>query len=238
MNNPEDVPPQPQLGQQRPTTHFKSLKPLSIIAAVFLIALVAGTGGYLLERQETGLSTQPKQSVRAPAINQSLETIVQPSSSPFIPATPGSPVSTNWQTYTNQKYSFSISYPPGWKYLEVPTPTYQTEFDEVWFTSPDIPFPPPQTNARSPVTIRITKSDPSINWPPQYFRDYKEEPFKLRNSEGKKISGISIAEEAQRTVIIANIGDVYILALPGSFDSRSIRNFEQILSTFKFLKTR
>jgi hypothetical protein len=48
MNSSEGVLPQPQLAHQKPASPFKFLKPLALLAAVIVIALVAGTGGYWL----------------------------------------------------------------------------------------------------------------------------------------------------------------------------------------------
>jgi hypothetical protein len=48
MKNAEDVHPRPQPPQQKPTSSFKFLKPLILLAVAFLIALIVGPVGYLL----------------------------------------------------------------------------------------------------------------------------------------------------------------------------------------------
>jgi hypothetical protein len=75
MNSADNVLHQPQHLQQKPVGSFKLLKPLATLAAVFLIALVAGTGGYLL-----GITNnQSASSLQAPTLTQPTQTVVQPS---------------------------------------------------------------------------------------------------------------------------------------------------------------
>jgi hypothetical protein len=115
MNSTDNMRHQSQRLQQKPAPSFNLLKSLTIIAAVLLIALVAGTGGYFL-------GTRNNQSVPSSQSTQSDDVIAQPSPiamqispSPFIPASSGSLISTaNGKTYTNQKYRVSFKYPNDW----------------------------------------------------------------------------------------------------------------------------
>ena len=51
---------------------------------------------------------------------------------PTLPtATAASASVPGWQTYSNAKYGFTLDYPPGWKYLEVPPSTYPNQTDQV-----------------------------------------------------------------------------------------------------------
>lgn len=138
----------------------------------------------------------------------------------------------DWQVYTNTKHNFTLMYPPGWQYLEVPTPTYRAANDEVWFTSSG--WPPPNTDARPNLSLIMTEHDPSPNWQPQYFNDYKAEPFKLGNVSATKISGTNKESLYPELVVIAKVGGFYVQALPNQ-TPESLQYFELILSTFKFL---
>lgn len=72
MNSDTDLLHQPDTLQQEPTGSFKSIKPLALLTAVLLIALVAGAGGYSMGTKSTprDLITQLRPSVQIPTITQ------------------------------------------------------------------------------------------------------------------------------------------------------------------------
>ena len=57
MDNADDALPQPQPAHQKPASPFKFLKPLALLVAVILVALVAGTGGYWLGTRSSQRAT-------------------------------------------------------------------------------------------------------------------------------------------------------------------------------------
>jgi hypothetical protein len=80
MISDTDLPAQPHTVQQQSLRYFKLLKPLALLATVFLIALMAGTGGYLLGMRNTQ-STPPSQPSPSPQLTMTtlpLPTIAQP----------------------------------------------------------------------------------------------------------------------------------------------------------------
>lgn len=140
---------------------------------------------------------------------------------------------TDWKTYTSAKYGFLVKYPSEWKILEVPNEKYQTETDEVWFESST--FPSPDSGARADVVFRITSVDPSANWQPQYFDNYKSEVYQAGEVTGTKISGTNKIGLFKEVAVIIKVGDSYIQALADR-ESESLSYFDQILSTFKFIE--
>jgi hypothetical protein len=102
----DDTLPQSHPVQQKPIGSFKSLKLLVLLISVFLIALVAGAGGYLLGRR----NNQPApQSQSSPSPQATL--IIQPTSIITQPT-------IIWKTYRNKEYGFTIQYPPEWSVLK------------------------------------------------------------------------------------------------------------------------
>jgi len=143
MSNNTDLPQQPDTPQQQLPRSFKSQKPLKLLAAVLLIAIALGTGGYLLgikNNQSISLS-QPSPSPQPALITQLSLTTIPSSTSVisirpvptcdttphFVPASQ-SLRNTNmevntWATYdgtgelgeVNEKAThFSLKYPSSW----------------------------------------------------------------------------------------------------------------------------
>jgi hypothetical protein len=112
--------------------------------------------------------------------------------------------------------------------LEVPTLNYPTGSDQVWFASES--FPPPQTGARADITLILTEEDPSPNWQPEFFDDYQSESIQLGNLTGKRISGINKESQFKEIVVIARVGEYFLLALP-SHSPASLESFEAVLSS-------
>src|SRR5918999_5600126 len=132
MNNAEDALHQPQPVQQQPKSSvplgdFKSLKPLAMLIAVILTAVIAGIGGYRLGIKTSQILPQ------AEIISHLSPTIVH--SSPITPANSAQATTTvNWNTYTDVENGFEIKYPANWSQLIL------SDKRRVNFT-PDIPEP-------------------------------------------------------------------------------------------------
>jgi hypothetical protein len=110
MNSDDNVHHQPQHAQQKPVGSFKLLKLLATLAAVLLIALVVGTGGYLLRAGNNQFISllYPTPLVQVETVSQVIPTITQ---SPLAVRT------KNWKTYTSS-YGYSIRYPSDMEHEE------------------------------------------------------------------------------------------------------------------------
>ncbi|MBM3282832.1 hypothetical protein FJY90_01135 [Candidatus Gottesmanbacteria bacterium] len=146
----------------------------------------------------------------------------------------------NWKTYKNTKYGYSIKYPDGWEYLEVPNQTYQSMIDQTWFS--DVGWPPPQTGARAPIIIDYSKENPEINYQPEYYDNYKKENITVGDSlSAVKISGYNKEGLMNETIVILPVeGKNYkFLSFLPSFEQEENKNYNTVLnlmlSTFKFL---
>lgn len=139
----------------------------------------------------------------------------------------------NWTPYTNQKYHFSVDYPPDWNVLDVPNPDYPSEIDQVWFSSSD--FPPGQTDARPDIVLWITEEDPTPNWSAQYFDNYKVEAIQLSNATALRISGTNKESLQDELVVIVQTGDYFIQALP-NHSAESLRYFDQLIYSLNFTR--
>lgn len=133
-----------------------------------------------------------------------------------------------WSSYTNHEYYFSVDYPPGWNVMELPNPDYPAEVDQVWFVSSS--FPPPQTDARADITLRITQEDPRPKWDAGFFDDYKVEVIWLGNVSALRISGTNKESLQDELVVIVQTGDYFIEALP-SHSVESLHYFDQVMNT-------
>lgn len=211
---------------------------LIVAMGILLTAVIVGSAVYLwqksankkvvssLERKIISLEEQistMKKSEMVPELT---------SSPPVLSPTPTTNPEEVWKLYSNKKYNFSIRYPAGWKYLEVPTSTYQTETDQLWLD--DTGFPPPQTGARSDITFIFTYTNPTSNWQPQYFDNFKSEDYTLGSLPATKITGVNKEGLNEELVVIAKVWEAYIQVLP-NHSPVSLQYFDQILSTFKLL---
>jgi len=130
-----------------------------------------------------------------------------------------------WSSYTNQKYHFSVDY-PNWNVMEVPNSEYPADIDQVWFASST--FPRLQTDARADITLWITQEDPTPNWDPRFFDNYKEEVIWLGNVSALRISGTNKESLQDENVIIVKTGDYFIQAMPNQ-SPESLRYFDQVM---------
>jgi hypothetical protein len=137
---------------------------------------------------------------------------------------------TQWNTYTSTKYHFTINYPADWISLEVPSAGYPGILDQVMLTGSV--FPPPQTSARADIHLLISEVDPTGNWHPGFFDDYKLEEIPLGNVTAIKISGINKESLHEELVVITKIGNYFLQASP-NFSSDSIKYFDQVISSLQ-----
>ncbi len=136
-----------------------------------------------------------------------------------------------WQTYNNTKYHFTIQFPSGWQVMEVPTPEYPTTTEQVWFVSGDLPLP--QTDARVDIALIFTSEDPSPDWEPQYFDNYKSDILWMGNIQAQRISGINKESKSPEIVVLAKIGDTYLQALSNHGEA-SLDYFDRVIASIQF----
>jgi hypothetical protein len=139
-----------------------------------------------------------------------------------------------WQTYTNDKYQFTVQLPSVWQVIELPTPEYPTPTDQVWFISETLPQP--QTGSRADIVFIFTQQDPSPNWDPQYFEDYQEDTFRMGDIQARRISGINKESRFSEIVVLAKIGSYYLQALPNHGDA-ALTYFDPVVSSIEFTQT-
>lgn len=113
MNLEGDLPTQ--------TTPSKSLKPLVIVAAVLIIAVLAGTSGYFLGRSSPfSPLNQPPLTQKSFKLDGSQSPSPIPTSASSLRNVPDK-VAPDWPTYTSifeGNHRFSIRYPPHWAFFE------------------------------------------------------------------------------------------------------------------------
>jgi hypothetical protein len=137
-----------------------------------------------------------------------------------------------WQLYLNHKHSFTLEFPPGWLVLETPTLVYATAQEGIWFDHAS--YPPPQTDARSDISLYILESDPTQDWRAEFFDDFKSSEIQLGQIPALRISGINKETLGRENVIIARLDTFYMLA----YTSQSVeaeQYFDRILATFRWI---
>lgn len=149
-----------------------------------------------------------------------------------------SAATTNWKTYTNSKYQFSLKYPPSWNYKSAP------KYPDIIFFSPyTIGFPEDSEGPFTPVRVAIRQTDvekdiSSFKNAYQY-KDFKDENVIIDKVSSRKISGVvtgvSYAKGQFNTeVFIPTTDKITQLSF---YETKEVKRllFDQILSTFKFL---
>lgn len=137
-------------------------------------------------------------------------------------------IAWNWSTYTNQKYHFSLDYPPIWNIHEISVPDTHSVIDQVLFARPD--FHPSRNGARAEITMIITQDDPSSQWEPQFFENYEVEWVQLRNVKAVRISGTNKESLTNEVVMIIQVGGYFIQSIPNQ-SPESLRYFDQMMYT-------
>jgi len=139
-----------------------------------------------------------------------------------------------WQTYTNDKYQFTVQFPSVWQVIELPTPEFPTTTDQVWFVNETLPQP--QTGSRADVVLIFTQDDPSPSWESHYFDEYQSDILWLGNIQARRISGVNKESRFSEIVFLAKIGDYYLQALPNNGEA-SLAYFDQMVSSIRFAPT-
>jgi WD40 repeat protein len=139
-----------------------------------------------------------------------------------------------WQTYTNDKYQFTVQFPSAWQVIEPPTPEFPTTTDQVWFVSETLPQP--QTGSRADVVLIFTQDDPSRSWDSHYFDEYQSDILWLGDIQARRISGVNKESRFSEIVFLAKIGDYYLQALPNHGEA-SLAYFDQMVSSIRLTST-
>jgi hypothetical protein len=224
---------QPQLNQEKPISSFKLLKPPVVLISIFLIALMMGAIGIIIH-QNTLFSDER-------ASLQPLPTIMIQSSMPTL--SPSSQHATaypssNMKIYRNERLGFEFRYPEFYEVMEEAT-------NRVTFGSGGIPYITISTNQITDYkSYRLCEDidEANMNWQkdfPCLYSGWEKEGEIIIETTLGGISAISfyIAEYVPD-------GDYRIMQTTDSpkievkmYISRAGLdwNFEQMLSTFKFL---
>jgi len=158
--------------------------------------------------------------------------VISPTSPPSLStSTPQDVTKDKWGAYTSQKFGFSIEVPPGWEVVEPPTKEYPSILDQIWLVS-EAP-PPAQTGARADIVLILTREDPSPSWEPLYFENYLSQAFSIGDIQAKRISGTNKESKYAETVVLAEIGDYYLQAMPNHSEA-SLEYFDQVISSIRF----
>src|SRR5215211_2590766 len=108
-------------GESHPP-HPPKQKPLVLVAVALLIAVIAGTGGYVLGRSSGQKSEFISQT--APIVSTKLTgtDAITPTVSPTVAVmqTAIPTLTANWKTYTNAKWGITLKYPEEWFSQQVP----------------------------------------------------------------------------------------------------------------------
>ena len=139
-----------------------------------------------------------------------------------------------WQTYTNDKYHFTVQFPLDWQVIELPTPEYPTTTDQVWFISETLPLP--QTGSRADIVLIFSQDNPFPSWESRYFNDYQSDIFQLGDIQARRITGINKESNLPEIVILAKISDFYLQVLPNHGEV-SLAYFDQVVSSIQFTGT-
>jgi hypothetical protein len=140
----------------------------------------------------------------------------------------------NWETYISENYSFSFKYPSQWVIRSVSAPNLD---DQIWIASSHNRIPPGKygevgNDARSPISIVISKQDLSLNYKKEQFNNFQSNSYIIDNIVGVKKSGYSKEGLSQETIISVKMGDWYLNIIPlGDEESQQL---DQILSTIRF----
>lgn len=137
----------------------------------------------------------------------------------------------DWWTYSNSKYSFKVNLPSDWQVIELPVPEFPNVNNQVWFVNKA--SPEPNTDSRADIVLVFTKVNPASIWEQQYFDDYKVNDLWLGEILAKKVTGINKESKYPEIVVLAELGDYYLQAIPNQGDI-SLEYFEPIISSLRY----
>ena len=195
---------QPDTLEQQPSRSFKPLKLFTLSATVLFIALLVGTGGYLL-------GARSKQIVFPPQPG----TIMMPSPPITTQQLPSSLIPDGfgkWQTYTDNNFRFELQYPNNWFVYSNVNNIYvhPAPFAIV------VPFThaPPQA-----LTILIRPSEDEALWSPKW--KHKTMDIAISGIAAKKYIGLEedgYEERVQTYVTFIYQGNEYTIMFPNTDD--------------------
>ena len=186
-----------------------------ILIVVFVAFL---TGGGILEYYSTIKKEIKPLEVKLPEKNQGNET-------------------TNWNTYTGE--SFSLKYPNGWKY-KISNEKQYFETDITFYKNSDALFGIGIGNY-DVFLKKVSSVEEMVNstkkWVELNGRDLKEENIIVDNISAKKLS-FRLAKYyiAVFEIYLEKGGKIYTISAQASQKETYFPIFNQMLSTFKFLK--
>ncbi len=203
------------------TPKIESAKNRYLIATV-LILVAVGLGSWVWRNQIPKLYPTP-----TPTIDQ------QPAGSSSVPIPD---TTADWQTYRNEEYGFEFKYPNDWQ---------STEFLDLGWTEFGVSFDPNKINLGSEylgkVMFQVQKNPPNLS---DYNNgDYLVEDILISDKKAVKVTPRKAPKQDFRdpytTIFVfseLDDGQPFMLALDNSLIESDKKIFEQILSTFKFIK--
>jgi len=239
MHNKNDLP-------QQPPRSSKQLKIITLIAAVLLIVLVAGTGGYLLGSRNnwSTLPSQPSPLPQSTRTSQNAQRVSFHPSPTIIPSptllwlsdglviSPTPTPEVHWITYTDAKFGATFEYPSTWSitYADKASTHYSLTFM-------DAPWPKNTMtiyiNARN-YPENISLADFYRRYAPGGAERFKNISFQETvNSHGVKFWSIVQPFTNPDTLETVHNGRMYeitkVIAKPETIDE-----YNHLISTFSF----
>lgn len=212
MDNQEFNPPPAQV----------SSKPKIVyVLIVVLVLFFGGIGGYLLGTKKSETKIPDKNTFPI----ATLEPVVTPSPK-------------DWKTYENNKYGYSLQYPSDWVIKESCFADPKT--DATCLSSNDFEFDPADFGTAKGGQIRIDGKDNNINITPDSF--CTTTPTTPEKCEYYSSNGLSVVKRlsAPYAMMVGLIKDnkislVFHVKFNQTSQYETIKTFDKILSTFKFL---
>lgn len=192
-------------------------KGLAPILIILLIALALS--GYLLYNQQTKSIPSPQQTIQP---------IQAPSTNPTESVKPAD--TSNWKTYQNSYFSFK--YPLNWIAKEIENPTSATELSQVALTQAT----PKNTQNFDVVFLARTHTAKPEFTIPNFNNKQK---IVLDGVNGFRSSGYGgVAGTVYKTIVSLTQSQTEYYILGNNYSGVASEDFDQILSTFKFLGQR
>lgn len=234
MNSDNDLLHQPHPVQQKPTSSFKSLKQLALLAASLFIAVVAGTGGYWLGTgHKSEIISQPALiAITTPTIFKATPTpTVSLTTIPVLP-TQIPALTANWKKYTNARWGLSFKYPETWFPQEVPESSQRGDAINFY---PDGVTPYPGGGADDPSNAVFTVENQEGHSPQtneQFISEARQtDGNRVLNVAGKPaIRGDGYLGEWYYTIKLSSTR----LLVIAPYNDDAAKSLDDIISTIKF----